>query len=265
MDDDLAFALELTDLADSITMARFGAPDLIVESKRDESPVTDVDREVERVLRGQIEAARPGDAVVGEELGARGEAASRWVIDPIDATKNYVRGIPVFATLIALQVDGVGKTAVISAPALGRRWWAARGAGAYVGRPTDTAGKRIRVSRVERLEDAQVCYSSLRTWEDAGTGDRLLELQRRAWRTRGFGDFWMHCLVAEGAADVAVEAAVSLWDLAAIQVLVEEAGGRFTDLGGRATPDGGSAVSSNALLHDEVLSIVSGPGATGGP
>ena len=257
MNDDVVFALELADLADSITMSRFRARDLAIDSKPDQSPVTDADRQVERVLREQIAVTRPGEGILGEELGEEGSSETRWILDPIDATKNYVRGIPVFATLIAFQHEGATEAAVASAPALGRRWWAVRGGGAFAGGPGDARGERIRVSSLDRLDDAQVCYASFRTWEERGLGDGLIELLRRGWRNRGFGDFWMHCLVAEGAADVAVEAEVSLWDLAAVQLIVEEAGGRFTDLSGRPTPDGGSAISTNGRLHDDVLSLVS--------
>jgi histidinol-phosphatase len=251
MRSDLALALDLADQADRLTMARFRADDLLVETKPDMTPVTEADRTVERVLRARLAADRPGHGVVGEELGGDGEdRAERWILDPIDGTKNYVRGIPVFATLIALERDRVPALGVVSAPALGRRWWAARGEGAFAD------GRPVRVSGVADLADAQLSYSSLSGWEARGLGDRFLGLARRCWRTRGFGDFWSHVLVAEGAADVGVEPEVSLWDLAPLQVIVEEAGGRFTDLGGAARADGGSAVSSNGLLHDAVLAAL---------
>ena len=245
MNPDLRLAHDLADLADAVTLPRFRARDLVVETKPDLTPVSDADRAVERTLRAHLAAVAPGDAIVGEEYGASGSGARRWVVDPIDGTKNYVRGVPVWATLVALQVDGVVTTGVVSAPALGRRWWAARGEGAYAD------GLPIRVSGVSALADAQFSYSSLGGW-----GPGFFELARRCWRTRGFGDFWSHVLVAEGAVDVAAEPTVSLWDLAALQVDVEEAGGRFTDLSGAARPDGGSAVSTNGLLHDEVLRIL---------
>ena len=250
---DLALAQELADLADEITMRRFLAADLAVETKPDLSPVTEADREVERVLRSHVESARPGDAVVGEEYGVTGDSARQWVVDPIDGTKNYVRGVPVWATLIALRESGVTTVGVVSAPALRRRWWASRGKGAYAD------GRRISVSHVADLADAHFSYSSLTGWERRGVLDGFLDLTQRVWRTRAFGDFWSHVLVAEGAVDVAAEPEVSLWDLAALQVIVEEAGGRFTDLSGRATPDGGSAVSSNGLLHDAVLNCLAPP------
>ena len=177
-------------------------------------------------------------------------AAARWILDPIDGTKNYLRGIPVWATLIALERDGRVELGVVSAPALHRRWWAARGEGAFVN------GRRIHVSQVAELSDAVLSYASLTSWEEHGLGEQILSLARGCWRTRAFGDFWSHMLVAEGAVDVAVEPEVSLWDLAALQVIVEEAGGRFTDLGGTPTAAGGSSVSTNGLLHDRVLSTL---------
>jgi histidinol-phosphatase len=247
---DLAFALELADLADAITLERFLADDLVVETKPDLSPVTEADRAVEQVLRKRIAEERPGHGVVGEEFGADQPAGTRWILDPIDGTKNYLRGVPVFATLIALERDGAGVIGVASAPALHRRWWAARGEGAFVN------GRRIRVSGVAELSDAVLSYASLGSWEQHGLGDQFLNLARGCWRTRGFGDFWSHMLVAEGAADLAVEPEVELWDLAAPQVIVEEAGGRFTDLGGTPTAAGGSVVSSNGLLHDQVLATL---------
>jgi histidinol-phosphatase len=247
MHPDLAFALELADLADAITLERFLAEDLLVETKPDLTPVTEADRAVEQVLRKRIGEERPGHGVVGEELGADEQGEVRWILDPIDGTKNYLRGIPVFATLIALERDGAGVLGVVSAPALQRRWWAARGEGAFLN------GRRIRVSRVAELSDAVLSHASLGSWEQHGLGDQFLELARACWRTRGFGDFWSHMLVAEGAVDLAVEPEVQLWDLAALQVIVEEAGGRFTDLGGTPTPAGGSAVATNGLLHDRVL------------
>ena len=253
MNPDLSFALELADLADSLSLPRFRSADLLVEDKPDLSPVTEVDRAVEQALRDRIARDRPRDGVVGEEFGADGSEAARWIIDPIDGTKNYVRGIPVWGTLIALERDGALTAAVVSAPALNRRrWWAVRGQGAWAD------DQRIRVSEVSRLDDAQVLFGGLKAWKRTGFLDRLMDLTLRCWRGRGFGDFWMHMLVAEGAADIAAEPEVSLWDLAAVKLIVEEAGGRFTDLSGRATPSGGSALSTNGLLHDDVLALLTG-------
>lgn len=251
VDRDLAFAMELADLADSISLPRFRTPDLRVETKADQTPVTEADRAVEEALRARIEAERPGEVVLGEEFGGEEAGGSgRWIIDPIDGTKNYFRGIPVWATLLALERDGRTVLALASAPALGRRWWATRGGGAYAD------GRPIRVSSVDRLDRAQLCFGGLRTWRKYGLLDRFLDLAARCYRVRGFGDFWMHMLVAEGAADAAVEMEVSLWDLAPVQLIVEEAGGRFSDLQGRPTPSGGTALSSNGILHEEVLAIL---------
>jgi histidinol-phosphatase len=244
---DLALALRLADAADAITLARFRAQDLSVSAKPDLTPVSDADLAVEKAMRELLSAERPEDAVLGEEHGLTGSGPRQWVVDPIDGTKNFVRGAPVWASLIALLVDGRVVTGVVSAPALGRRWWATRGEGAYVN------GEPIRVSSVGTLSDAFLSYSSLTGWAAQERLDRVLQLSEMAWRTRAFGDFWSHVLVAEGAVDASFEPEVSLWDLAPLQVIVEEAGGRFTDLQGEARPDGGSVLCSNGLLHDEVL------------
>jgi histidinol-phosphatase len=254
-DDDLRFAHVLADAADDITTRRFRALDLRVEAKPDLTPVSDADRAAEETLRNFLRRARPRDAVLGEEFGRIGAGPRCWVIDPIDATKNYVRGVPVWATLIGLMNGDEVVVGVASAPALGRRWWAARGGGAWTGRSL-TKASPCRVSSVARLADASFSYSSLPGWEEQGRLAGFLDLTRRVWRTRAFGDFWSHMLVAEGAVDVSAEPEVSLWDLAALQVIVEEAGGTFTDLSGRPTPDGGSVVASNGRLHDEVLGLL---------
>ena len=245
--DDLALALDLADAADAITLARFRALDLRVDAKPDLTPVSDADLAVETEVRRRLAEARPDDAVLGEEEGLIGSGPREWVVDPIDGTKNFVRGVPVWATLVALRVDGRVDVGVVSAPALGRRWWASRGAGAFAD------GAPISVSSVSRLSDAHLSYSSLEGWRDLNRLDGLLDLSERCWRTRAFGDFWSHVLVAEGAVDASFEPEVSLWDLAPLQVIVEEAGGRFSDLDGNATPEGGSCVCSNGLLHEEVL------------
>jgi histidinol-phosphatase len=245
MHPDLSFALELADLADSLSLPRFRALDARVETKPDLTPVTDVDRGIERVLRDRIERERPGAAVLGEELGSTGaESGERWIVDPIDGTKNFVRGIPIYGTLVALERDGDVVVGVASAPALARRWWARRGDGAYGG----AEGRRLRVSAVGTVEDAVFSYASLR--------GGVPELADRAWHARTFSDFWQHVLVAEGAVDVAVEPVVNPWDIAAVKVIVEEAGGRCTDLAGNPGIHGGSLVSSNGLLHDEVLNAL---------
>ncbi len=252
---DLALAHELADAADLRTLARFRAQDLRVTSKPDLTPVSDADTDVEAEVRRTLAARRPGDAVVGEEQGLTGDGPRQWVVDPVDGTKNFVRGVPVWATLIALRIEGSVDIGVVSAPALGRRWWAARGSGAWAGASLSDAA-RLRVSAVTDLADAHLSYSSLIGWEEQGRLPGLLDLSRRVWRTRAFGDFWSHVLVAEGAVDIACEPEVSLWDLAALQPVVEEAGGRFSDLAGVATPDGGSVVCTNGPLHEQVLAAL---------
>jgi histidinol-phosphatase len=249
---DLAFALALADLADEITMRHFRSRSLTVETKADLTPVSVADRAAEEALREAILAEREGEAVVGEELGVAGgdEAAARWILDPIDGTKHYVRGIPLWATLIALERNGAAAVGVASAPALGVRWWAEPGQGAFAN------GEPIRVSAVAALEEAAFTHAGSHSFEKRGLGPALRALTERAWMERAYGDFWQHMLVAEGRLDFAVEAVVNLWDLAAVQPIVEEAGGRFTDFAGRARPDGGNAVSSNGLLHDDVLRIL---------
>jgi len=253
--DDLALAMELVEAADAVTMRRFLAVDLAVRAKPDLTPVSDADTAVEAEMRATLAAVRPQDAIVGEEYGVTGDAARRWIVDPIDGTKNFVRGAPVWATLLALQVDAVASLGVVSAPALGRRWWAVRGGGAWTSYGGEQP-RRLSVSKVESLTDAYLSYSSLTGWEEQQRLKPLLALARQVWRTRAFGDFWSHMLVAEGAVDVSCEPEVSLWDLAALQPIVEEAGGRFSDLSGVDRPDGGSVVCSNGRLHDDVLAAL---------
>ncbi len=255
-DDDLRFAHVLADAADDITTRRFRALDLRVETKPDLSPVSDADHAAEESLRNVIRRARPRDAVLGEEHGRTGAGPRCWVVDPIDGTKNYVRGVPVWATLIALMVGEEVVVGVASAPVLGRRWWAARGGGAWTGRGL-TKASPCRVSGVTKLEDASFSYSSLTGWEAQGRLPGLLGLTRSVWRTRAYGDFWSHVLVAEGSVDISAEPEVSLWDLAALQVIVEESGGTFTDVSGASRPDGGSVICTNGHLHDEVLARLS--------
>jgi histidinol-phosphatase len=238
---DLTFALALADLADSLSLPRFRASDLRVETKPDLTPVTDADRAVERALRERIAAERPGEAVVGEEEGDEGGDV-RWILDPIDGTKNFSRGLPVWATLIALERDGAVVCGVVSAPALGHRWWAARGEGAW------RDGERIAVSGVAAIGDAAVSCSY---------GADLAAFEPRVWHARGIGDFWQHVLVAEGALDAAVDARLSIWDYAAVAVIVEEAGGRAGAAdGGTARPDA-QLVTSNGLVHGDVLELLS--------
>jgi histidinol-phosphatase len=253
--DDLRLAHVLADDADSLTMSRFRAQDLHVLTKPDLTPVTDADRTVEDALRRALGRARPRDAVFGEESGSTGWGPRRWVIDPIDGTKNFVRGVPVWATLIALMIGDEVVAGVVSAPALGRRWWASQGDGAWSGKSL-AAATPCHVSDVAKLKDASMSYSSLDSWEDEDRLDNFLELAGHCWRTRAYGDFWSHMLVAEGAVDLAPEPDVKLYDVAAVAVIVEEAGGRFTSLAGRSGPDGGSALSSNGRLHDVALAFI---------
>ena len=253
--DDLRFAHVLADVADDITMRRFRALDLRVESKPDLTPVTDADLAAEEQLRHVLSRARPRDAVLGEESGRSGAGNRCWVLDPIDGTANFVRGVPVWATLIGLMAGGEVVAGVVSAPALARRWWAARDGGAWTGRSL-TKASACRVSDVSALQEASMSYSELSGWERQGRLDGFLGLAAAVWRTRAYGDFWSHVLVAEGAVDVSAEPEVSLWDLAALQVIVEQAGGTFTDLTGKATPDGGSVVCTNGRLHDQVLGLL---------
>ena len=246
MDDDLAFALQLADLADELSLSYFRGRGLAVEAKADLTPVSEADQAVERTLRERIARERPGEAVLGEEFGDERGFGTRWIIDPIDGTRNYVRGIPVFASLIALERGGDLTLGVASAPALRRRWWAARGEGAFVD------GEPAHVSLVSRLGDATFCYTSARSFDLEGMLAPFMELAHGSWAARGFGDFWAHVLVAEGAADFAVETDLHPWDVAAVKVIVEEAGGRCTGLDGEDSLSG-PIVSSNGLLHDEVL------------
>ena len=265
--DDLALAHALADLADAITLDRYQAQDLVVTNKPDNTPVTDADRAVETAIREALATHRESDGLVGEEFGSdKGSSGRYWVIDPIDGTKNFMRGVPTWATLIALvQVDANGNEEVVvgiaSAPALARRWAAAKGQGATVrfnsgGDDVDLDSqthneKKIFVSKISQLTDASISYSDFVGW-----GERLEPFQKmlaNAWRTRGIGDFWSHMLVAEGAVDVAIEPALAVWDMAALDIIVREAGGTFTNTAGQSGPFGGSGVSTNGLLHNAVI------------
>jgi histidinol-phosphatase len=251
---DLELATRLADAADAITTDRFRALDLAVERKPDRTPVTDADTAVEDAIRAILATERPDDTILGEERGGSAATGRAWVLDPIDGTKNFLRGLPVWATLIALVEDGDPVVGLISAPLLGRRWWAATGDGAWM---RDSAGeRRLSVSKVASLEDAYLSTTDLNSWVEYHSREKYLDLVDACWETRAFGDFWHHCQVAEGAIDVAAECIVNPWDVAAAQVLVTEAGGRFSDLGGEARYDNGSALSTNGLLHDETLAIL---------
>ena len=247
---ELEFALTLADVADSISGPRFRARDLAVDTKPDRSPVTDADRAVERALRERIGAERHREPVFGEEEGGAATGPVRWIVDPIDGTKNFSRGSPIWATLIALERDGEVRLGVASAPGLGRRWWAERGAGAFAD------GERIHVSGVRRMEDAVFSFTRTSILSERGAA---IDLVRRAWHARTFSDCWQHLLVAEGSVDAAIDPVMNPWDVAALRVIVEEAGGRSTDFAGTRALDGGSLVSSNGLLHDEVLAALTRP------
>ena len=252
--DDLTLALMLADRSDALTSARFGALDLRIDTKPDLTPVTDADRAVETNLREVLARERPHDSIVGEEFGGNTTFTGRqWIIDPIDGTKNFVRGVPVWATLIALLEDGVPVVGAVSAPALQRRWWAAHGQGAFVA-VNGAPPRRLSVSSVAELNSASLSFSSLSGWAQRGLRERFIALTDAVWRVRAFGDFLSYCLVAEGAVDIAAEPEVSVWDLAALDILVREAGGTLTGLDGIAGPHRGSAVATNGLLHERVLS-----------
>jgi histidinol-phosphatase len=249
---ELALALELADLADAETLPRYERRAFTVDRKPDRTEVTEADRSAEATIGARLATARPEHGLYGEEHGIAGAVDSpwRWIVDPVDGTANFVRGIPVWATLIALTHESLGAVVgVVSAPALGRRWWAAAGQGAFVD------GAPIHVSGIARLDEAQVCVTFSRGWDELGLTPRLVELAQAAHRTRGFGDFWQHMLVAEGAVDLAVDAVgLAPYDVAAVEVIVREAGGRLTDRFGRPGFDADTAISSNGLLHDEAIS-----------
>ncbi len=248
--DDVTLALQMADEADALTLDRFGALDLAVETKPDLTPVTDADRSAEELLRSMLQTHRPDDAILGEEYGGTAIFAGRqWVLDPIDGTKNFVRGVPVWSTLIALLVDGVPVVGVVSAPALRRRWWAGTGEGAFGSFGGVT--RRLAVSGVDDIGSASLSFSDLTGWGPRRS--RFLDLTDAVWRVRGYGDFWSYCLLAEGAVDIVAEPDIMLWDLAAVDVLVREAGGAFTSVDGAPGPHGGSAVATNGRLHARVL------------
>ncbi len=253
--DDLRLAHVLADAAESVTTARFRADDLVVESKPDLTPVSDADRDVEKLIRGQLARARPRDAIEGEEFDTTGHGPRRWIIDPIDGTKNFVRGVPLWATLIALVDDGQPVVGLVAAPALQRRWWAAQGSGAFAGRGLSSA-RRIQVSRVSDLADASLSYASLDGWAQVGRFTEFLSLAGQCWRTRAYGDFWSYALLAEGAVDIAAEPELAVYDMAALVPIVTEAGGRFTGLDGAHGCWSGNAVATNGLLHDLVLGLI---------
>lgn len=257
--DDLRLAHVLADSADNLSMERFGAIDLEIATKPDMTYVTESDQAVEAAIRRTLKSARTRDVVLGEEQGESQEPASpggrRWIIDPIDGTSNFVRGVPVWATLIALEEDGEIVAGCVSAPALNRRWWASKGTGAYTGKSL-MSSREIRVSQVTTLESASLSYASLGGWDAIGKADSFAALMRRCWRTRAYGDFWSYMLLAEGAVDIAAEPELKVWDMAALDIVVREAGGTFTSLAGEPGPWGDNALATNTRLQDAAMAYL---------
>ncbi len=249
--EDLALALELANIADNISLARFRALDLHIESKPDRSPVTDADRAVELAIKEVLALKRPNDGIVGEEFGNSGSTTRKWIIDPIDGTANYMRGVPVWATLIALSIDGKAVVSVVSSPALGRRWWAAPG----IAKTSDFDGsvRDLKVSSIANLENASLSYNNLQLWDSYGYLERLIKLSRKVWRTRAYGDFYSYMLLAEGSLDIVAEHDLKLYDIAALVPIVEQAGGSFSAIDGSLTEETGSVLATNNLLHDTVI------------
>ena len=254
--EDLELALRLADAADAISLERFRALDLKVETKPDRSPVTDADKAVEAALKGILASERPNDALIGEEYGNTGESNRTWIIDPIDGTANYMRGVPVWASLIALAVDGKPVVGVVSAPALGRRWWAAPESGAHTS-DIDGSVRPLAVSGIGDLEHASLSYNNLQLWDASGRMQQLLELSRKIWRTRAYGDFYSYMLLAEGSLDVVAEHDLKIYDIAALVPIVELAGGRFSDLDGALNAESSSVLATNGRLHAAVQSALS--------
>lgn len=254
--EDLSLALELADIADSISLARFRAQDLHVETKPDASPVTDADRSVELALKSKLAEVRPTDALIGEEFGnTDGETDGpkrTWIIDPIDGTANFMRGVPVWASLIALAIDGKVVLSVVSAPALGRRWWAAPEIGAWT-RDIDGVERTLGVSAIGDLAHASLSYNNLQLWDQSGKLPQLLDLSRKIWRTRAYGDFYSYMLLAEGSVDIVTEHDLKIYDIAALVPIVELAGGSFSALNGPLTEESSSVLATNGKLHDLAL------------
>jgi len=256
--EDLALALRIADAADAVTMSRFDAADLDIRTKADATHVTEADLAAERAIREVLAEERPGDGVFGEEYGVTGDTARQWIIDPIDGTANYLKGIPMWTTLIALAIDGVPRVGVASQPALGRRWWAATGLGAWTNTPEGTP-RRLGVSTVSDVADASVSFQSIAQWDEVGRSDDLLRLSRAVWRDRGYGDTWPYMLLAEGRLEFVAEFGVQEYDIAALVPIVTEAGGRFTDIDGRDSLASRSSLATNGILHDAFLSLIRTP------
>ena len=257
---DLALARSLADMADEISLDRFRSADLVVTTKPDMTPVSDADQAVENALRAAIQDSRPGDSIRGEEFGVEGDSRRQWIVDPIDGTKNYVRGVPVWASLIALAIDGEPVVGVVSAPALGKRWWASTGGGAFVNErlnsPDSNEERRIHVSQVAELADASASLSGIARWDDAGKLSQVIALSHAVWRTRDYGDMWPYMMVAEGLVDISGEFDLQVYDMAALVPIVTEAGGTFTSVEGEPGPWHGSALATNGLLHEQALAAL---------
>ena len=255
LSDDLALALRLADAADAVAMSRFDAADLDVQVKADASPVTEADLATEQAIRGILALERPQDGVFGEEFGASGTSARQWIIDPIDGTANYLKGIPMWTTLIALTIDGVPRVGVASQPAIGRRWWAASGAGAWTNVPGGEP-RRIQVSSISEVTESSVSFQSIAQWDEVGRAEDLIRLSRAVWRDRGYGDAWPYMLLAEGRLEFVAEFGVKEYDVAAVVPIIHEAGGRFTDIDGTDSIGSLSSLATNGRLHDAYLSLL---------
>jgi len=260
---DLELALQLAGIADGISLERFYSQDLVVETKPDATPVTDADRSVEAALKEVLKAQRPEDSLIGEEYGSTGEnlhgkGSRTWIIDPIDGTANFMRGVPVWATLIALAVDGKPVVGVVSAPAMRRRWWAAPGVGAHT-KHIDGRTAELQVSKISDLEHASLSYNSLKLWDENGMLEPLMQLTRKVWRTRAYGDFWAYMLLAEGTLEITSEHNLAIYDIAALVPIVEQAGGRITDLHGELTTSSSSVLATNSVLHSTVSELLNHP------
>jgi len=261
---DLAVALRLADAADAASMARFDAVDLDVRLKADATHVTEADLATERAIRAILEAELPGDSVFGEEFGVTGDSARQWIIDPIDGTANYLKGIPMWTTLIALSIDGVPRVGVASQPALGRRWWAATGLGAWTNTPTGSTA-RLAVSTVDAIAEASASIQSIRQWDEVGQLDAVIRLSRAVWRDRGYGDTWPYMLLAEGRLEFVAEFGVKEYDIAALVPIITEAGGRFTSFDGNDSLAERSSLATNGVLHAAFLDLLHTPATTESP
>ncbi len=248
---DLELALALADAADEISVARFQALDLKIETKPDRTPVTDADQSVEKKIREMISQLAPADIVIGEEFENTGSSTRAWIVDPIDGTANFLRGLPIWATLIALRIDSTITTSVVSAPAMGRRWWASKGEGAFT-RDVDGSVRKLSVSAVSDLSDSYISYNSIQQWQRIGKEKNIESLSQQVWRIRAFGDFLSYMYVAEGAIDAASEPDLKIYDIAALVPIVQEAGGRFTDLTGELSEHSSTVLASNGLIHEAI-------------